>query len=134
MAEEQSLPDDLDEIENLSKNEIEKLTTLELLDHIETVEKAILEDEGNFETREGQGLDYAFEWGDSVGSVGDNTHKMLGVLRERLNIPDRWKFEENQEITEEHDERLDGMQHAIDKLKKHGHGGQVEGDRVVYPD
>jgi len=125
MEEQQDQPATLEQFKKFSKSDFEEKTSREIRDLVQGVEKHLIDEVGKFD------WDKFFE---EDAELADRLHIAQDVLRKRMKAASEWKVEEDHDkAIDDHEERLQGMQTAIDKLKEHGHDGEIGTFKVTYP-
>lgn len=118
MAEDDNLPEDVQEILNIPKEDLRATSTRRLLEHLEAIEHYVT---GNG-TRPFD-LDDAY---DDSNDLGDTAATIQDVLRKRLRAASKYSVEEAENQITRNKEELEGQQVAIDRLKNHKHAdGEV---------
>ena len=110
----------IEEFKDISQSELQNLTTKELLEAIDMVEKHVQEETGVID------VDKVFEVDSELGDRLGVTHD---VLRGRLHVPSNyWKQEIDNQI-EQNKEKSTDNEESIEKLKDHTHDKQ---GKTVY--
>ena len=126
MNEDAELPDDIQKLVDESTKQFKNCTTTDLMKKLEPLEQYVID-----EVSSPFDVDDAFN---HDTNLGDQIHRIRELLCERFDTASAYIAEENYDQVERLEEKVEGMQVAIDRLKVHGHDTGTKTQGVTYPE
>ena len=126
MSEDAELTDEIRQLVDENKKQLKTCTTPELMHKLEKLEQYVID-----EVSSPFDVDDAFN---HDTNLGDQIHRIRELLCERFDTASAHIAEENYEQIERLEEKVEGMQGAIDRLKIHGHDAGTQTRGVTYPE